>query len=235
MNEPSTLPEDLERRIARAEAAIAVIRPKFQTALVQDLARLDALADTGGALEPLRALVHDIKGNTISAIYNPLSKREAGESSLIDDTQALAEGPDIHGPFLQSLADGRRIKYISIVLRDDEGEAFGLICVNFHLGELDRLRAKLEAFTGVTGDSTELDSLFHDDWQRKIDTFVREDLRERNRSLDSLTRAERAVLVRNLQSAGGFTARGAAGYIARVLGVSRATIYNDLGGSAEGT
>jgi predicted transcriptional regulator YheO len=35
-------------------------------------------------------------------------------------------------------------------------------------------------------------------------------------------------LVRALQSAGAFRATGAADYVARVLGVSRATVYNDL-------
>ncbi|MCP4901995.1 MAG: hypothetical protein GY906_33945 [bacterium] len=198
---------------------------------MMNLRSFDTIAESlAKLLHPhVEVVVHDIKSNSISAIYNPFSKRTVGDSSLIDDVQALAEGPDIHGPFLKTLADGRRLKYISTVLRDGKGEAVGLMCINFQLEEFDRLQATLEAFAAVTSDPTNLDSLFHDDWQRKIDTFVREYLRERNRSLDSLTRPERASLVRDLQSAGGFSARGAAGYIARVLGVSRATIYNDLG------
>ncbi len=199
-------------------------RPSFDS-IAESIAKL---------LHPhVEVVVHDIKSNTISAIYNPLSKRAVGESSLIDDAQALAEGSDIHGPFCKTLADGRRLKYISTVLRDEQGEAIGLMCVNFHLAELDRLQTALETFTALTSDSTKLDALFHDDWQRKIDIFVRTSLQGQNRSLDSLTRSERARLVADLQSAGGFSARGAAGYIARVLGVSRATIYNDLGDSAD--
>ncbi len=77
--------------------------------------------------------------------------------------------------------------------------------------------------------SMQQDSLFDDDWQSKINTFVREYLLENDRSLNRLSRVERGKLVQALQSAGGFRARGAAGYIALVLGVSRATIYNNLG------
>jgi D-arginine utilization repressor len=204
---------------------------------VTDLRPFHSIAESiSRLLHPhAEVVVHDIKRNTISAIYNSLSKRKVGDPSLIEDAKGLAEGPDVHGPFLKSQADGHRLKYVSTVLRNNEGKAIGLMCVNFHLGELDKLRAALQTFTGVTNDSTDLDSLFDDDWQRKIDTFVREYLLERNRSLNSLTRTERTTLVHDLKSAGGFRTRGAAGYIARVLGVSRATIYNDLGDSNERT
>lgn len=174
-------------------------------------------------------VLHDLRSNRIHSIFNPFSGRCPGEPSLIDDAQGLARGPDFHGPFLKILADGRRLKYVSTVLRDDNQRAVGLMCISFDLGEIDKLSAVLRAFGSVADDSTVLDSLFDDNWQAKVNTFVREHLLENDRSLDRLTREERGELVRALQSAGGFRARGAAGYIARVLGVSRATIYNDLG------
>lgn len=174
-------------------------------------------------------VVHDLRNNRISSIFNAFSHRNPGDPSLIDDAEGIAQGPDIHGPFVKTLADGRRLKYTSTVLRDDNGQAVGLMCINFDLGEFDRLQTVLQAFNSVSDDSTALDSLFDDNWQTKINTFVREYLLEKNRTLSSLTRLERAELVQALQLAGGFRTRGAAGYIARVLGVSRATIYNDLG------
>ena len=179
-------------------------------------------------------VVHDLENNRISAIFNAFSHRNPGDPSLIDDAEGLAQGPDLHGPFVKTLADGRRLKYTSTVLRDDNGQAVGLMCINFDLGELDKLQNALRAFAHVTADSTDLDSLFDDDWQTKIDTFVREYLHEKNLTSSSLRRIERAQLVQALQRAGGFRTRGAAGYIARVLNVSRATIYNDLGEHKEG-
>lgn len=76
MSGPSTMHPDLEHRIARAEAAVAVLKPKFRTALVQDLTRLGALADAdpdAETLEKQRALIHDIKGNAGGFGFNLVS------------------------------------------------------------------------------------------------------------------------------------------------------------------
>lgn len=93
---------------------------------------------------------------------------------------------------------------------------------------VEQLETVIGAFLGDTRDSSPLDELFEDDWQDRINTFVSAYLEERHRRLNGLDRTERMELVRALQSAGAFRATGAADYVARVLGVSRATVYNDL-------
>ncbi len=173
-------------------------------------------------------VLHDLDSGTIVALFNGFSRRQVGDNSLIDDVIQLGDGPNVHGPHEKRLFDGRRIKYVSSVLRNDTGKAIGLLCINLDVSLLEQFEAVIGAFLGDTRDSSPLDELFEDDWQDRINTFVRTHLEERHRSLTGLDRTERMELVRALQAAGAFRATGSADYVARVLGVSRATVYNDL-------
>lgn len=196
------------------------------------LARFEPIA---GAIARLlhphaEVVIHDIQANRIAAIFNAFSRRRVGDDSLIDDMPGLASGPDVHGPHEKRLYDGRRIRYVSTLLKDDRGEALGLMCINLDVSVFEQLETVIQGFLGATRDSAALDELFADDWQERINAFVTKYLGERDCSLSGLTRSERAELVRALHAAGAFRVTGAAGYVARVLGVSRATVYNDLGG-----
>lgn len=104
----------------------------------------------------------------------------------------------------------------------------GLLCINLDVSVLTRFGKVLADFVSAVEDSKPLDALFGDDWQEKIDTFVRRYLRERELVLDHLTREARTELVQALEAAGGFQGKNAAAYVANVLGVSRATVYSDL-------
>ena len=52
--------------------------------------------------------------------------------------------------------------------------------------------------------------------------------RDRNLTIDGLSRSHRRDLIQSIERTDGLKEKHAASYIARVLGVSRATIYNDL-------
>lgn len=174
-------------------------------------------------------VLHDLESGTIASIFNAISRRRVGDASLIEDVERLRDGLNVHGPYEKRLFDGRRIKYVSSLLKNDAGEAVGLLCVNLDVSLVEQLGTVIQGFLDSTRDSGALDELFEDDWQERINAFVSNHLEEKHRALAALTRTERAVLVRALHAAGGFRATGAADYVARVLGVSRATVYNDLG------
>lgn len=174
-------------------------------------------------------VVHDVQRNRIAAIFNAFSRRQAGDESLIDDLESLKKGPDLHGPFPKRTFDGRRLKYVTSLLRDDSGEVIGLMCLNLDVSVFEALEANVRDFLGNVGDSAGLDRMFDDDWQQRIDNFVRQYLLRKNLGMKNLHRKERVELVGALHEAGAFRAKDAATYIARVLDVSRATVYSDLG------
>ncbi|MCH9649456.1 MAG: PAS domain-containing protein [Deltaproteobacteria bacterium] len=177
----------------------------------------------------VEVVVHDIEKSRIVAIFNNTSRRSVGDDSMIEDAAGLHEGPDIHGPFEQRTFDGRRLKYTSVVLRNEAGRAVGLMCINADVSPLEKMEEAIGALLRPAGDSAALDSHFRDDWQERIRSFVQEYSTRQETTIARMTRRERAELVTALHEAGAFRAKNAAGFIANVLGVSRATVYNDLG------
>ena len=176
----------------------------------------------------VEVVVHDIEKSRIAAIFNNTSRRFVGDDSMVQDAEGLTDGPDVHGPFEHRAFDGRRLKYTSIVLRDDAGQAIGLMCVNVDVSPLERVEESIAAFLRTGNDPAALDAHFRDDWQQRIRAFVQDYCQQRETSIERMARAERASLVRALHQAGAFRAKNAAGFVANVLGVSRATVYNDL-------
>lgn len=176
----------------------------------------------------VEVVVHDIEESRIAAIFNSFSRRSVGDDSMIQDAAGLGDGPDIHGPFEHRAFDGRRLRYTSVVFRDDAGRAVGLMCVNLDVSPLENVEEMIGSFLRSAGDPAELDAHFRDDWQERIQAFVRTYCQDRDTTTDRMTRDERIALVRALHAAGAFRAKNAAGFVANVLGVSRATVYNDL-------
>lgn len=173
-------------------------------------------------------VVHDIEESRIAAIFNSFSRRSVGDDSMIQDAAGLGDGPDIHGPFEHRAFDGRRLKYTSVVFRDEAERAIGLMCVNVDVSPLEKVQEIIGTFLGATSDSAALDTHFNDDWQERIQSFVRAYCRDRDTTTERMTRDERVALVEALHQAGAFRAKNAAGFVANVLGVSRATVYTDL-------
>jgi len=174
-------------------------------------------------------VIHDIRSNRIAAVFNGFSRRKAGDESLIEDVESLKSGLAVHGPFPKRTFDGRRLKYVTTLLRDNKDEVIGLMCISLDVSVFEALEGTVRDFLGNVGDSTGLDQMFDDDWQQRIDRFVRQYLLRKNLSMKNLNRGDRVGLVGSLHEAGAFRAKDAATYVARVLDVSRATVYSDLG------
>lgn len=173
-------------------------------------------------------VVHDSRLNQIAAIFNNSSGRKIGDPSGFDDLEGLESGDATNGPFLKTTFDGREMKTVSSVLKDPSGEIVGLLCINL---EVTALRGFLESglrFLDAVESSESFDALFDDDWQARIDSFVRQHLEERFLRLGHLSLDQRLELVAALKEAGAFQAKSSANYVANVLGVSRSTVYNDL-------
>ena len=195
------------------------------------LGQLEPLAEAiAKLLHPFaEVVVHDLEANKIAYIANPFSGRDVGDSSHLEDLAGLDSGPAVHGPFDKRGPDGRNLKYVAAVSRGATGEPRALVCINLDVTEIAAADHAIRSFLGGTKDPSALDALFDDDWQERITSFVDRYLEERQWSLKGLSRDERGELVRALREAGAFRAKHAAAFTANVLGVSRATIYHDLG------
>jgi predicted transcriptional regulator YheO len=192
-----------------------------------------AVADGIAALfQPfVEAVVHDLHSDSVAYVANPMSPRVAGDPSDLREVKFSANARLV-GPYEKTNWDGRRIKSMSVVLRDLSGDPIGLLCLNADVTRFDDVRRTLQDFLGVpqpaSGLESESEQLFHDDWHEKINRYVASWTAQRGTTLDRLDRPARRELIEALQAIGAFDGRRAPAYVAQMLGISRATVYNEL-------
>ncbi|MGF6736061.1 putative transcriptional regulator YheO [Paraburkholderia youngii] len=179
-------------------------------------------------------VIHDLQSQTIAYIGNNLSKRELGDDSALEEIDHSAESGTV-GPYEKINWDGRRMRCVSTVLFDDAGEAVGVMCVNYNIAVFEDIKHVIDRVISGVGVVKQPEELFKDDWQERINTFLHIWLQERQLALNSLTRDHRREIVEALWAEGAFRRKSAANYVANMLAMGRATVYQhirDLRGAA---
>lgn len=173
-------------------------------------------------------VIHDLENDQIAAIFNPLSRREVGDPSYLERMD-LAEKETVIGPYEKTNWDGRTMKSISVVLRNEKEEAEGFLCVNIDVSHFEAANQVIKMFmTNHRQMSGEMEELFKDDQYEKLNLFVQNYCRRHQVSVEALSRTEKKEIILTLSKEGGVQGKNAANYVGRVLGVSRATVYNYL-------
>ncbi|OCO99001.1 MULTISPECIES: PAS domain-containing protein [unclassified Ensifer] len=189
-------------------------------------------APTAAAISALlyphgEVVLHDLRSGTIAAIWNCFSGRTVGEDSLIEEAFTAFGGKAVVlGPYEKTGADGQRFKSISAVLRNETGEAVGLLCINLDVSMIDTALKLLSAFAGA--EQPRPRALFARDWREEINATLHGWLGERGLALSALKRGDRVALVAALDERGLFQTRNAVDHLASLIGASRASIYNYL-------
>lgn len=195
-----------------------------------------AIADAIAALffPHAEVVIHDLRNQRVAYLANNISKREIGDDSALEDMLAGSDDERNIGPYEKLNWDGRRMRCVSNVLFDDNGQPAGMLCINFNIAVFDDVRSTLDLFIKGAGVVAQPEELFRDDWQERINTFLHGWLRERQIGLNGLTREHRRELVEALYAEGAFRGKSSANYVANVLGMGRATVYKHLKQMKEG-
>ena len=178
-------------------------------------------------LQPQAEVVlHDLATETVAHIANPFSHREVGEPSLLHEIDFR---PDVAliGPYEKVNFDGRRLKSVSAVLRED-GRAVGVICINLDVTHLHSAIELLTSLTRVPPGAGQPAVLFQEDWHERINQYVHAWTARNGIVIADLSRAQKLQLVGELAADGAFGGKHAAAYVSRVLQMSRASVYNYL-------
>jgi predicted transcriptional regulator YheO len=173
-------------------------------------------------------VLHDLRTQKVDYIANNLSKREIGDDSALEDMLSDEVSERNIGPYEKLNWDGQKIRSLSTVLRDREGHPLAVLCINLNISLFENAKAALDLFLSPTKLIPQPDSLFRDDWQERINTFLHAWLRERQLSLNVLTRDHKRELVLALHAEGAFKGKSASNYVANVLNMGRATVYKHL-------
>ena len=176
-------------------------------------------------------VLHDLRTGCIGAILNNFSKRAIGDESLLDDMGKLSESQNVFPPYFKTNWDGRKMKSVTAVLRSQAGKPIGLLCINLDISKWEEMH---HFILDLISPATEMpDFLFKNDWREKINSYVSNYLKQHALLLESLDKVEMQKLLFALQKEGAFETKNAASYIADVLQISRATVYNYLKKSNE--
>ncbi|HTO34524.1 MAG TPA: PAS domain-containing protein [Pararhizobium sp.] len=177
----------------------------------------------------VEAVLHDLETGLIFHLSNAFSKRRPGDSSLNEAGLVSSLDADVIGPYAKSNWDGRRLKAITSVLRDDSGKPIGLLCINHDIQAFAGLFDQLKSMVDFAETTPKTSALMTEDWREAVNAVIGDFLAARRTTLAGLTGSDMDGLIGMLDARGVFAIRKAVPYVAEILKLSRATIYNRLG------
>lgn len=198
-------------------------------ALVAQLPMLEAVAKL---FHPyVETVLHDLRTDTIIALYNSVSRRKVGDPSTVAKFIGghIDEFPDVFEPYYKTNWDGKKFKCVSVTVRDETGRPIGLACINFDTSVFRQINTDISQLLAVASPAIPNPiEQFTENWQARINECIQNYLKEHNKTLNALTKTDKRQAINRLYRHGLFIYRGSANYIAAQLQVSRATVYNYL-------
>jgi len=162
-----------------------------------------------------------VTGRTIGDVPTDLMLRSLRH---VDDTQDVR--------LYVTSRDGKILKSLAVTLRDETGQAFGVLGLNVDVSELVQAQRTLANLTTVRragGDAApERDEIFAGDIRDVVSGMVTKILNEMGKTPVSMTREEKMEVVRRLEDRGAFLVKRSAEQIAEALDLSRYTIFSYL-------
>jgi len=181
-------------------------------------------------LHPLvEVVIHDLKTQKIcfitGGLKGSLSQRKIGDPSLLD-TEKNENFTENIPPYSKINFDGRLIKSLSLPIQEN-GETIALMCINVDISVFEQVH-QLTSLLLETNQTEHPESLFKNDWQERIHKALHGFLKEKEWIFQALTTAQKKIIIHHFYNQGAFEEKNAADYIAKILSLSRATIFNAL-------
>lgn len=194
---------------------------------------VEGIAKTFG--KSCEVVLHDITDpyRSIVAIENShVTERNLGGPMSQASIEAIASG-DFAGDqlnYTKKTPDGRVLKSSTIVIRDEHKVPIGCLCINFDLSELVMVRNSINAlcYTGDQEGSKGEKGYQGANINEVLCNLVAGVLEISGRPVAYMSKDNKVEIVRILDQKGAFLIKGAIDYVAKVLCVSRYTVYNYL-------
>lgn len=204
------------------------VKPVFE----KFIPMVKGIAETFG--NNCEVVLHDfsLKPNSIIAIENGhVTGRGVGspmtEASLIKVSKGDTEHDIIN--YTGKSAEGRVLKSSTMFIHDDDGNVVGCFCINFDMTELVVAKKVMEEIMKTDQSSKDKsDSETGNKINDVLTDIVLNTIEEAGKPVAYLSKEEKVEIVKKLDGQGAFLIKGAIDYVAKVLCVSRYTIYNYL-------
>ncbi len=185
-------------------------------------------------------------GKNCEVVLHDFSKMDR---SIIAIANGHVTGRSIGGPLYESMlkkvlddnitkdkinytgksAEGRVLKSSTMFIRNEKDEVIGCICINFDLSELVVSKRVIDDL--IQTQSVKVDKSEDESSNRVNDVLtdiVKNTLEKTGKPVAYMGKEEKVNIVKDLDHQGAFLIKGAIDYVAKVLCVSRYTIYNYL-------
>lgn len=195
---------------------------------------VDALAQTFG--KNCEVVLHDVKNpqNSIIAISNGhVTGRIVGGPMSEYGLATLRKGQyDQHKiNYMKKSSDGRVLKSSLMYIKDEKGELIGFLCVNIDISEITVVKNILNDMFEINTHETTSESQeesFGSTINEVLSNIVDKTLEKFGKPVAFMSKEDKVSIVEALEEKGVFLIKGAVDYVAKVLCVSRYTIYNYL-------
>lgn len=176
-------------------------------------------------------VLHDYRDpeHSIVALAGDVTHRHLGGSVTQMGLQVIAAGDDATDQlnYITRTEDGRILKSSTIVLRNDLGEVFGALCINYDVTAM-RLFANVLGDLAGSNEQAAQPVTFADDVSAVIRAVIDEEELSVGRPIATMAKRDRLTIFRRLDERGIFALQRAIPQVAEYLGISRATAYNYL-------
>jgi predicted transcriptional regulator YheO len=176
-------------------------------------------------------VLHDFRRpeHSIVAIAGDVTGRRLGGSVTEIGLSIIRAGDDAEESYNYTTRtpNGRVLKSATVPLRDGAGHVFGALCVNVDITEMWMMSHTFQEMIGVDA-AAPRPVTFVDDIDRVIGEALQEETEMLGRPVTELSKTQRLQLLKALDYRGVFSLQRSVPQVAAYLGLSRATLYNDL-------
>lgn len=122
--------------------------------------------------------------------------------------------------------DKRVIKSSSVLIRDDDDEVIGMICINCDITEIKKVKTMLDSYLNISEGIKSGEVEVSDSVMNILDRLIMSILGDGDAK--NLNRRRSVELVKFMDEKGIFLVKGAVEKVAALMGVSKVTIYSYL-------
>lgn len=192
----------------------------------------DALASIFG--RHCEIVIHDLTNladlsHSLIYVAGDVTHRKPGAPITNIVVQALhEEGSEVKDQYnyRTTTRDGRILKSANIYVRNSRGKVIGALCINFEITEFLNTVSLLQAFVRTGDDEPALKrETFASSAGETLDSLIDQAVGEMGKQPSAMSTAERIEFIGLLEHCGTFHIKGAVEYVARLMGVTKFTVY----------
>lgn len=175
--------------------------------------------------------INDSKKSIVAIANGHVTGRSVGSPMLDIGVKAIRKGNEADNilNYRNKSSDGRVLKSSTMFIKDEDEEIIGCLCINIDISELIVSQKALEELTqtDIKGEIN-LGDFPVNSVNDVLMNIVTDTLEQYGKPVAYMNKEEKVNIVKKLDDQGAFLIKGAIDYVAKILCVSRYTIYNYL-------